>query len=255
MMDCPEAQRLLHGYVDGELDLLTSLEVERHLQECPTCAPIQARLQAVRAAIQGGSLVFTPPPDLEKRIRATVLKASPPVPVPGRRPRAWLAVAASVALALAAGGTLVFLTTRRATEAVATQELVAGHVRSQMLAGHLVDFESSDQHTVKPWFEGKLDFAPAVPDLKDQNFILVGGRLDYLDERPAAALVYRRRKHVINLFVWRSTSSADAPTQAVNRQGFHLFGWTHAGLSYWAISDLNERELREFVQLIQEKTH
>ncbi len=124
-----------------------------------------------------------------------------------------------------------------------------------MVAGHLVDVESSDQHTVKPWFEGKLDFAPSVPDLTEQGFVLVGGRLDYLDDRPAAALVYRRRKHVINLFIWRSDNGADAPTRVVNRQGFHLLGWTRGGLTYWAVSDLNERELNEFVRLVQDKVH
>ncbi len=254
-MDCHEAQTLLHGYIDGELDLLTSLEVEKHLQGCATCAAAQARLQAVRAAVQGGAPVFTPPPSLEKRIRAAVLAASPPPPTQRRLSWGWPAVAAAAVLVAAVGGTLVLFTPRRAAEAEIARALVADHVRSQMLAGHLVDIESSDQHTVKPWFEGKLDFAPSVPDLKDQNFILVGGRLDYLDDRPAAALVYRRRKHLINLFIWRSTTGADAPTRAVDRQGYHLIGWTHGGLTYWAVSNLNERELQEFVRLIQEKTH
>lgn len=250
-MDCQEAQKLLHAYVDGELDLVTSLEVERHLRECPACAAAQARLQAVRAALRGGAPVFTPPPDLEGRIRATVLKST--APVPRRFPWRWLAVAAAVALAMAAGGTLLHFAFGRSAEAVIARELVAGHVRSQMVAGHLVDVESSDQHTVKPWFEGKLDFAPSVPDLAAQGFVLVGGRLDYLDDRPAAVLVYRRRQHVINLFIWRSGNGADAPTRAVGRQGFHLVGWAHAGLTYWAVSDLNERELKEFVGLVQEK--
>ena len=255
MMDCHEAQKLLHGYVDGELDLVTSLEVERHLQDCPACTAAQARLQTVRAALRGGALVFTPPAELEARIRSTVFKANAAAPVARRLPWPWLAAAASVALAVAAGGTVLHFASRRSAEAVVAQELVEGHVRSQMVAGHLVDVESSDQHTVKPWFEGKLDFAPTVPDLKDQDFVLVGGRLDYLDDRPAAVLVYRRRKHLINLFIWRSTTGADAPTRAVDRQGFHLLGWTHAGLTYWAVSDLNERELNEFVRLIQEKVH
>ena len=254
-MDCQEAQKLLHAYVDGELDLVTSLEVERHVQECPACAAAQARLQSVRAALRGGALVFTPPPDLESRIRTTVLKSTPPVPWPRRFPWRWLAAAASVAFAVAAGWALLHVASGRSAEAAVARELVEGHVRSQMVAGHLVDVESSDQHTVKPWFEGKLDFAPSVPDLAEQGFVLVGGRLDYLDDRPAVALVYRRRKHVINLFIWRSNNGAESSTRAVDRQGYHLLGWTHAGLTYWAVSDLNARELHEFARLIQEKIH
>jgi anti-sigma factor RsiW len=164
-------------------------------------------------------------------------------------------VAASVALALGAGGALVHVASRRSAEVVVARGLVESQVRSQMIDKHLVDVESSDQHTVKPWFAGKLDFAPPVPDLQDQGFVLLGGRLDYLDDRPAAVLVYRRDKHVINLFIWRSTSGANAPIQAVDRNGYHLLGWTHAGLAYWAVSNLNEGDLREFVRLIQEKTH
>jgi anti-sigma factor RsiW len=254
-MDCQEAQELLHAYVDDELDLVTSLEVERHLQECPACTAAQARLQSVRAALRGGALVFTPPPDLESRIRRTVLKSTPPAPLPRRFPWRWLAAAAAMVLAVAAGGTLVHFTSRRSAEAVVARELVEGHVRSKMVAGHLVDVESSDQHTVKPWFDGKLDFAPSVPDLAEQGFVLVGGRLDYLEDRPAAALVYRRHKHVINLFIWRSNNGAESSTRAADRQGYHLLGWTHAGLTYWAVSDLNERELREFARLIQDKVH
>jgi anti-sigma factor RsiW len=139
----------------------------------------------------------------------------------------------------------------RSNDAILTQELVASHVRSQMLPSHRFDVESTDAHTVKPWFEGKLDFAPPVKDLTNQGFPLVGGRLDYLHNRPVAALVYQCRKHLINLFVWPSSPGDEAAPPTATRQGFHLIRWTQSGMTFWAISDLNERELQEFANLIQ----
>jgi len=125
--------------------------------------------------------------------------------------------------------------------------VVAGHVRS-LLASHLLDVESSDQHTVKPWFHGRVDFAPPVPS--PPGYPLVGGRLDYLDNQKVVALVYMRNKHVINLFIWPETGSGEEGLQLSKRQGYHLFHWTRQGFTYWAVSDLNTSELQEFVELI-----
>jgi anti-sigma factor RsiW len=252
-VDCHETRQLIHGYVDGELDLLTNLEVEQHLRDCPPCAQTHADLQAVRAALRGGALSFRAPPGLSRRVRSALAGAGPINGTPRRLSPRWLAVAAAAVLVLAAGGGLVYLAGRSDAERVLA-EVVAGHVRSQMLPGQRVDVASSDRHTVKPWFEGKIDFTFPVPDLESQGFHLVGGRLDYLDRRPVAALVYQRRRHHINLFVWPAAPGAEASPRAAERQGYHVWHWVQAGMTYWAVSDLNDRELQEFVRECREQT-
>ena len=252
-MNCRETQTLIHGYVDGELDLMKSLEIEQHLQECPACAQALASLQAVRAAIQDSSLYYQTPPGLAQRVQSSVRGASPADRTPRVRPRRLLAVAASLALIVAAGWGLARALSARSDDASLTQELVAGHVRSQMLPSHRFDVASSDPHTVKPWFEGKLDFSPLVKDLEGQGFPLVGGRLDYLHNRPVAALLYQRRKHSINLFIWPTTQSANSETNTTNH-GYHLIHWTKAGMTYWAVSDSNQDELQTFARFVQNST-
>ena len=152
---------------------------------------------------------------------------------------------------MAAGWGLVRVLPARSADELLTQELVASHVRSQMLPSHRFDVASSDPHTVKPWFEGKLDYSPPVKDLVGQGFPLVGGRLDYLHNRPVAALVYQRRKHSIDLFIWPSAPGSETTSRMVTRQGYHLFQWTQSGMTFWIVSDLNERELQNFVNLIK----
>jgi anti-sigma factor RsiW len=250
-VNCQETQTLIHGYLDGELDLAKSLEIERHLQECPACAQAHAGFQAVRAAIHDGSLYFQSPPKLRQRIRSSVRKGSDADPSAGMVGRRLLAVAASLALITAVGWGLLRGLTARSADAFLTQELVANHVRSQMLPSHRFDVASSDPHTVKPWFEGKLDFSPPVKDLAGQGFPLVGGRLDYLHNRPVAALLYERRKHSINLFIWPSASADELTPGSTDLKGFHMLRFNQSGMTFWAVSDLNERELREFVRLIQ----
>jgi anti-sigma factor RsiW len=251
-LNCREIETLIHGYADGELDLMDSLEIEEHLRDCPGCARAHAGLRAIRAAIQKSDLYFRAPPDLARRIHSSVRKASRPNLTRLVRPRPLLAVAASLALFMAAGWGLARLRSSGSDDSFLARELVAGHVRSQMLPSHQFDVESSDAHTVKPWFEGKLDFAPPVTDLAGQGFPLIGGRLDYLHNRPVAALVYRRRKHSINLFIWPSSSGDEAAPAKATLQGFHMIRWMRSRMIFSAVSDLNEGELQEFARLLQQ---
>ena len=251
-MACDNARELLDGYLDDELDVATNLQMRHHLQECQSCAALHRRRQALRSAIRNSDLAFSAPAGLEKRIRGAVDKAEGTEVdkrVVGRRNLAvWVGVAASVAIT----ALLLWKTaTSRpdATELLA-QQVLTSHVRS-LMANHLTDVVSSDSHTVKPWFAGKLDFSPPVKDLASQDFPLVGGRLEYL-ERPVAALVYRRRQHIINVLVWPSNDSKRPIGTPLTRQGFNLLHWTSLGMNYWAISDLNMAELRQFVDLLQQ---
>jgi anti-sigma factor RsiW len=250
-LNCQETQTLIHGYIDGELKLIQSLEIEQHIQKCPACAHAHASVQAIRAAIKNGALYSQTPPDLATRVQSSVRRATQADHTPRARRGPLLAVAASLALGMAAGWGLARVLIARSDDVFLTQELVAGHVRSQMLPSHRFDVASSDPHTVKPWFEGKVDFSPPVKDLAGQGFPLVGGRLDYFHNRPVAALVYQRRKHSINLFIWRSSAGDLTAPKRATRQGFHMFQWASSGMTFWAVSDLNQGELQEFVRLIQ----
>jgi anti-sigma factor RsiW len=164
----------------------------------------------------------------------------------------WISAAVgamAVVVAVVIAGPML---SRRSSSSQIAQEVVSAHIRS-LMANHLTDVSSSDQHTVKPWFAGKLDFSPPVVDLKDDDFPLVGGRLDYAGNRPVAALAYRRGGHVINLFAWPSTSNADVAEAFDSRQGFNVLSWSHAGTTYWVVSDLNATELRQFASLVQSR--
>jgi anti-sigma factor RsiW len=249
-VSCEETQDLLHGYLDGELDLVRSLELEHHLQACPSCARAYQHQQALRSAIRAGSLYFTPPVHLQKRVRSAVRRASHAAGRPRGWSWRWLSVAASLAFVALMLWRLVPVLPGSSVDDRLTQELIAGHVRSLMVS-HLTDVPSSDQHTVKPWFEGKLDFSPPVAEVTAQGFPLVGGRLEYIGNRPVAALVYRHQQHVINLFIWPVPHEEDVRERTLTRQGYQLIHWAKAGMNYWVVSDLNARDLQAFVRAVQ----
>ena len=252
-MNCTETQRLVHAYVDNELDLTSNLEFERHLEECPACAQAYQALQATRASVKGGAPYFEAPLKLRERIHASV--ASTRKAHATTKTFRWqkFALAASLLIVVAsAGWGLIQVFGARSADAALTEQLVANHVRSQMLPGHRLDVESSDTHTVKPWFAGKLDFSPAVYDFKDEGFPLIGGRLEYLDQRPVAALVIKGVS-TSSMFVWPSGGPTASAERMLTRQGYHLLYWNQSGTTYWAVSDLNESELKAFAGLLKEK--
>jgi len=250
-MSCGEqTEILLHAYLDGELDAARSLEIERHLSGCARCTAELESHRALRSALADDSLYFEAPDHLEKRVRAELRKAaraSRGVPFPAWR---GLAAAASLAAMAVLVWALVAMGRTPSREALLDQELVSAHVRS-LMADHLTDVPSSDQHTVKPWFNGKVDFSPEVRDLSGDGYPLVGGRLDYVDGRGAAALVYERRKHAINVFVWPAQDGSGAGQGEAAIRGYNVIRWRRAGTTYAAVSDLNMAELRELVRDLQ----
>jgi len=258
---CSAWEELLNGYLDGELDAAHVMDVERHIAGCPACAGALDRMARVRQLVTLDDVRWRAPPALRDSVIAALARersasAVPPLDRPagvtgllGRlrtlRPalQRW-SIVPSLAV-LAAALLLVVLPPRGGPSL--EQDLVAGHVRS-LLAEHLTDVASSNQHTVKPWFGGRIDFSPPVVDLAARGFPLAGGRLDYIGGRVVAALVYRRNGHVINVFVWPAGSDARVAStfKARAHEGYTLLNWSEAGLTYWAISDLNTVELKEF---------
>ena len=251
-MDCRTAESLLHGYFDDELDLATSIEIERHLESCPACAARLAREWSLRARISASSLRFSRPSDLTGKITSILgLRGNATRPASRSVPPRALWVA-SVAAALLALVSVALIGRPPSAESLLAQQIRDGHVRSLMVT-HLTDVASSDRHTVKPWFAGKLDFSPWVEDLSQEGFSLVGGRLDYLDNHQAAALVFKRREHVINLFQWPNDDDRSEALRARRANGYQIVHWRDSGMTFWTVSDLNAEELREFADLVRSR--
>jgi anti-sigma factor RsiW len=250
-MDCSQARNLIHAHVDGELDLVTTLEFERHIHDCSQCSRACESLAALRTAVRGGGLYYDAPQALTRRIRADVRAAG------GRRSTAlrfggWrsLAIAAPLAAMLAVALWLPLRGGGGSADRLLAQEVRASHVRS-LMADHLFDVESTDRHTVKPWFHGRIDFAPDVRNFESDGFALVGGRIDYLADRPVAALVYRHDKHVVNLFLWPAPTEPDCAPTELSQQGYAMIHWIHSGMTAWAIADTAPETLRRFADLVR----
>jgi anti-sigma factor RsiW len=250
-VSCPTMRPLLELYVDGELDAAAGLELERHLEDCPDCARARQQLLSLRQALRAEVPRFPAPARLRDNVQSALRRSArprfavPPVVWP------WLTAAS---LLLGAGGLFLgWYSTRLvpSAEDQLAQEVVAYHVRSLQPGHERVDKPSSDRHKVKPWFAGKTDYPPPVFDLEKEGFKLVGGRLDYVDNRAVAALVYERGEHTINLFVW---PAAGDPTTARVRElrGYHLVWFLHRGMTGWAVSDTQPSTLQEFVRLFEQ---
>jgi len=248
-MNCDIADELRNAYVDGELDLITEVDLEKHIAACTDCTREIKALRDLRHSFADLSLRFEASAEIRDNVRSVLPSASHQPDQVGVR-RTWVrwmpVFATSAALTLV----IAFLVFRSgpSNDDLVANELVSDHVRS-MMVNHLSDVTSTDQHTVKPWFDGKLDYAPPVTDLASQGFPLTGGRLDYAAGRPVAALVYQRKLHPINLFIF-PTSDADSAPKVSSRQGFNVVHWTRQGMTFWAVSDLNLDELQQFAQLL-----
>jgi anti-sigma factor (TIGR02949 family) len=239
-MSCELVERDLSAYLDRELDISAATAIRSHLAECVNCRRLVAERDALGALVR--SAPYYPAPE---RLRARIS---------GRTSRSRLAsrflpLAAAATLLVSVGIGAAVMRLGPATSTAMVDQVVDGHIRS-LMADHLFDVQSTDQHTVKPWFLGKVDFAPPVVDLSSIGFPLVGGRLDYLGGQPVAALVYQRQKHTINVFV--SPEKGGDPSDAVrSARGFHVHHWVRDGMSFWAVSDLNDAELTQFVRALQ----
>ena len=243
-MNCAEIHPLLHACADGELDLVRDLEVEQHLKSCARCAAEKNSIQSLREVLRQNDLAYRAPISLRKEIRK-IARASGEDSRPHEHVWIWKLLTAG---AMTFAVLTIFLRPEGMTDHdQLLNEAVASHVRS-LQANHLADVLSSDQHTVKPWFDGKIDFAPVVKDFADQGFPLIGGRLDYLNGRTVAALVYRRNKHPINVFIWPAKNVTTATSEVYH--GYSVIGRDASGMHYCLVSDLNATELNEFARLL-----
>lgn len=235
-MTCPDPM-MLHALLDDELDAANVATVEAHLRSCPDCAAQFERWQALRAMIADPALRHETPAGLRMRVLADL-------PAPASRANPWPArLGWGASGAIAASLAFALVPVQVPVTASLEQQMVASHIRS-LLANHLVDIPTSDRHVVKPWFNGKIDFSPPTPDLKDKGFPLVGGRLDYVGGRTVPAIVYRRNLHTINVFAWPAGAAPAA--EAVASDGYTLVHWRQGDLDFWAVSDVAGGDLTQF---------
>lgn len=253
-MACEQTQSLLHGYLDGELDAVRSAEFERHLETCSQCAAQLEAQEALRASLKAANLYEMAPAGLMRKVERQVDLVRRGERTARFRPVWWrmvvLATAAVVLGAIASFFAARMVRNGGSAETTVVAEAIDAHIRS-LQPGHLTDVASTDQHTVKPWFDGKLDYIPPVRDEAENGFPLVGGRLDALGGHTVAALVYGRRQHFINVFAWPAEDTDAQPRANGSRNGFQWIHWQKGGLEFCAVSDVSEGDLRELVELLQ----
>jgi anti-sigma factor RsiW len=253
-MNCGECADFIDAYVDNELDVGAVILIKQHLRDCSQCQQLLESRKAVGTLLGNPQIKYEIPVALRGKIQSAL-----PVATSSAKERSarrlvipWFSVPLALAAAFAVVLGLVFFyqgtTLNRSHGNALAEEVISSHVRS-LLATHLLDVPSTDQHTVKPWFDGKLKFSPPVQDFASHGFRLIGGRLDYVDGRDVAALVYQRNKHVINLFVWPSESGHSAAAQGFVKDGYNVLHWAHEGFEFWAVSDVNKGDLTAFADL------
>jgi anti-sigma factor RsiW len=251
-MDCMSIRDQMHAYLDQELDLPGVVAIDRHLASCPECKAIFVQMSELQSGLRKHAVRYSAPNGLAERIRARIAASGAgtraETPAPAQRSpwfRHWFQLGAAVAAATVMTWTTATLYYAPVQDELISEQVFAAHARS-VLTDRLSDVASSDQHTVKPWLSSRLDFSPPVADLAGAGFPLVGGRVDYVNSRPVAALVYRHRQHWIDLFVWPDAKSSRPSPEALAKNGFNVLRWTDAGMTFWAISDVNAAELKTF---------
>jgi anti-sigma factor RsiW len=252
-MKCELAETTIHGYFDGELDAVRSAEFERHVEHCPQCQAAFEGIDSLRTQIKESDLYEHASPQLRDQIRKQLAQETSKALLPPRLSwKRWFLLPAfgTIAAAAALMTLMVFVIPSR-TQSTLTAELIDAHVRS-LQPGHLFDVESTDQHTVKPWFDGKLDFIPPVGDYAAEGFPLVGGRLDVVDQHDVAALVYARRKHFINVFIWPNRDKESIAESSGSRQGYNWVAWQSGDMHIYLISDAALSDLSELGTLMQQ---
>lgn len=248
-MDCPKAGTVIECYADGELDAMTSAAFEKHLEHCAVCQGALERLNSLSMLIKEAAPYHSAPQPLGRAINARAQGTNTAPPKAGTRWWQWWQPVALVAITAVVTWIAAVQLAPPATKQLVAAEIISSHARAK-LTGHVADVASSERHTVKPWLSSKLDFSPPVIDLASAGFPLVGARLDYLDSRAVAVVVYRRRQHVIDVFVWpQPDARAGAITQVPSERGYQVVQWNDRGMTFWAISDLNAPELKTFAEV------
>jgi anti-sigma factor RsiW len=246
-MRCEEARDLVGPFVDGELTGQQKHELEIHVASCPTCTELADDYRSIGRQLRAG--YQRAPVDLADTIRTALARERPAASHSARDRRQLLQRAAVLLLTVGATAFLTWVLAQNlAEQALVERDVVVAHVRS-LIQEAPFQIASSDRHTVKPWFNGRVDFAPQVKDLAADGFPLAGGRLDVIGDRRVAAVIYKRRQHLINVFMW-PTAGIDSPARAVVSKGYNVLTWTAGGTTYWAVSDLNAAEMTELQKLL-----
>jgi anti-sigma factor RsiW len=247
-MICDRAGSVVHGYLDNELDAVGAAEFERHLEQCSDCVCALQDVETLRSSMSLAQLYERAPTSLRKKIVASLGSERPVAAVPSRTVWRWLAVAAAILLIAYASWRVTSVGLSGSYDTVLAAEIVDAHLRS-LQPGHLTDVISTDQHAVKPWFDGKLDFSPPVQDFGDQGFPLQGGRIDVVHGRSVAALVYVCRKHFVNVFIWPTDEKDRAPSSG-SQQGYQWLEWREGGMEFCAVSDAAPSALKQLQSLL-----
>jgi anti-sigma factor RsiW len=250
-MNCARLRQVLDAHLDGEIDHATSDEAEQHLGGCAACSALMNERLLLRKRVRADAPRFRAPPGLRRAVRHSLGAADEDTMTRRTARPTWKQAGAFAVIAALIGASAGYWAGRPLSDTSLGEQVVASHVGSLSAPRRLTDVASSDRHDVKPWFQGKVDFAPAVRDLSGDGYLLLGARLDHVADRQAAAIVYRVRNHIINLFAWRAVAAGDAPLALGSTRGFNVVTWSEGGLRYAAVSDVDARDLERFARLVQ----